>query len=55
MGYLFLAAMFYTVVKYSYELWELLRYEKKDHEESYDLRVKIGALNEEIAELKKEE
>lgn len=53
MGYLLLAVMFYTVVKYSYELWELLRYEKKDHEEIYNLRDKIIALNEEITELKK--
>ena len=53
MGYLLLAVMFYTVVKYSYELWELLRYEKKDWTELYNLRDVVMTLNEEIAVLKR--
>ena len=52
MGYLFLAVVFYTVVRYSYEVWELLRHEKYNRVREYDLEDTVMELREEISELK---
>ena len=49
---LVVAVVFYTVVKYGFSLWEILRHEKRNNERVYDLEDKLMELNEEIAELK---
>lgn len=53
MGYLLLAVVFYTVVRFGVDVWLQFRYEKNTHQEKYDLEEKVMTLNKEIAELKK--
>ena len=52
MGYLLLAAVFYTIVKYSFEVWLQLQSEKGNRDREFDLEDKVMELNEEITELK---
>ena len=52
MSYLLLAVVFYTIVKYSFEVWLQLRSEKRNRNREFDLEDKVMELNEEIAELK---
>ena len=54
MGYLFLATVFYTVVKFSVDVWLQLRYERDDAERNHEHGYEIGELKKKVAELEKE-
>ena len=51
MGYLLLAVVFYTVVRFSVEVWSQLRYEKNDEERDYRFAHDIQELGMEVTGL----
>lgn len=51
MSYLLLAVVFYTVVKFSTDVWLHLRYEQADNNRRYELEEEVRELNKKIAEL----
>ncbi len=55
MGYLFLAVVFYTVVKFGFERWSQLRYEFNDRARDYGYGHNIRKLTKRIDELEKTE
>lgn len=55
MGYLFLAVVFYTVVKFVFERWSQLRYEKSEVDREYGLGYEIRRLTKRVDELENTE
>lgn len=53
MVWIFLAVVFYTVVKYGFSVWSQLQYDQQEGNEKFELQDKVGKLEEEVAELKK--
>ena len=58
MGYVLIAVMFYTLVKYGFEIWLQLFYAKQANERDYgfgrrimELEEKVTRLGEEISKL----
>lgn len=47
MGYLLLATIFYTVVKFSVDVWLQLRYERSDSDKRYELEEQLRNLQRE--------
>ena len=44
MGYLLLAVVLYTTVKFSFDVWSQLRYEKNEAERDYEYSLEIRNL-----------
>jgi len=55
MGYLLLAVVFYAVVKFGFEVWSQLQYEKSEVEREYGLGYDIRRLAKRVDELEKTE
>ena len=55
MGYLLLAVVFYAVVKFGFEVWSQLRYEKSEVKREYGLGYDIRRLAKRVDELEKTE
>ncbi len=48
MGYLLLAVVFYTVVKFSVDVWLQFRYERSDRNERYELEEQVRDLQKKL-------
>ena len=48
MSYLLLAVVFYTVVKFSVDVWLQLRYEGNDSEKRYELAEEVRNLKKKL-------
>ena len=55
MGYLLLAVVFYAVVKFGFEVWSQLRYEKSEVGREYGFGYDIRRLTKRVDELEKTE
>ena len=51
MGYLFLAVVFYTTVKFSFEVWSQSRYEKGETDRDFGYGSEIKDLKKMVAQL----